>query len=70
MNKDRYKEVMEKTLVPFMCLHGSKFFLQDGAPCHKSRNFTAVLEGYREVSILDFSRKAQTRIQSRTAGQW
>jgi hypothetical protein len=70
MNEDRYKEVMEKTLVPFMCLHGSKFFLQDGAPCHKSKKVMAVLEGYREFSILDFSRKAQTRIQSRTAGQW
>jgi hypothetical protein len=35
MNGDKYKWVIEKKLVPCMRHHGTKFFLQDVAPCHK-----------------------------------
>jgi hypothetical protein len=37
MNGVRYKMVLENHLLPFMELHKTKWFLQDGAPCHKSK---------------------------------
>jgi hypothetical protein len=37
MNGERYKTVLENHLLPFMRIHGAKFFLQEGAPCHTSK---------------------------------
>jgi hypothetical protein len=37
MNGERYKEVMEAKLLPFMQIHPATHFLQDGTPCHTSK---------------------------------
>lgn len=44
MNSDRYIEVLEQKVIPWMERHRCKFFLQDGAPCHKSKRSMAVLK--------------------------
>ena len=43
MNTDRYIECLNDHLLPFMRTHGCKRFLQDGAPCHKSKRTMAHL---------------------------
>ncbi len=43
MNGDRYTKVIEEKMMPFMCIHGTNFFLQDGVPCHKSKKVMDVL---------------------------
>ena len=42
MNSDRYQQVLEEKLFPWMAIHGAKIFLQDGAPCHKSKKSMAL----------------------------
>jgi transposase len=37
MNGVRFKQVLADHLLPFMRIHKCKWFLQDGAPCHKSK---------------------------------
>jgi hypothetical protein len=37
MNGERYKEVLENHLLPFMEIHRVSHFLQDGAPCHTTK---------------------------------
>ena len=37
MRGPRYTEVIREHLVPFMKSHGTKVFMQDGAPCHRVR---------------------------------
>jgi len=37
MNGEKYKAVLENHLLPSMQMHESTHFLQDGAPCHKSK---------------------------------
>jgi hypothetical protein len=37
MNEERYEEVLDSHLLPFMTIHGSTCFLQDGALCHASK---------------------------------
>jgi transposase len=37
MNGVRYRQVLEDKLERFMGLHGTTHFLQDGAPCHRSK---------------------------------
>jgi transposase len=55
MNGDRYTKVVQEKLVPFMRIHGTTFFLQDGAPCHKCKKVMAVLKEYKEeFSVLDW----------------
>jgi len=53
MNSERYTEVLREKLIPFMALHRCKTFLQDGAPCHKSKRTMAVLKG-AGVQVLDW----------------
>ena len=43
MNSDRYIECLTDHLLPFMRSHGTKRFLQDGAPCHTSKKSMAFL---------------------------
>ena len=40
MNGARYKKVLEDKLELFMHSHGTTHFLQDGAPCHRSKIVT------------------------------
>jgi transposase len=55
MNGERYKEVLDDHLIPFMRLHKSKYFLQDGAPCHKSKKVMDHLKEFKkEFGILDW----------------
>jgi hypothetical protein len=37
MNGERYQEVLMNHLIPFMAIHGTTYFLQDGAPCYTSK---------------------------------
>lgn len=55
MNGEVYKQVLQDHLFPFMQIHGSKFFLQDGAPCHTSKKVMAFLREKEEsFSIMDW----------------
>lgn len=44
MNSDRYMAVLEDKLFTFMKLHKATMFLQDSAPCHKSKKTMALLD--------------------------
>jgi transposase len=44
MNSERYQDVLENHLIPFMRIHGATNFLQDGAPCHASKQIKSFLE--------------------------
>jgi transposase len=55
MNGERYKTVLEHHLLPFMRIHGAKFFLQDGAPCHTSKLVMKRLKEMEdEFKVLDW----------------
>ncbi len=50
VNAERYQSVLENHLLRFMKLHGCTHFLQDGAPCHASKQIkTFLAEQYFEV---------------------
>jgi transposase len=53
MNGERYKGVMEERLIPFMNFHRAKTFMQDGAPCHRSKMVMEVLKK-EKFSILNW----------------
>lgn len=44
MNQHVYLEVLTDHLLPFMHIHGTTKFLQDGAPCHKAKKVMKFLE--------------------------
>jgi hypothetical protein len=52
MNGERYKEVLENHLLPFMEIHRVSHFLQDGAPCHTSKKVKEFLKE-KEVMVMD-----------------
>ncbi len=55
MNSKRYKTVLENHLLPFMRIHGTKFFLQEGAPCHTSKLIMKRLKKMEgEFKVLDW----------------
>lgn len=55
MNGPRYKEVLEEHLVPFMEMHRCTWFLQDGAPCHKSKLVMASLNKLKDkFQVMDW----------------
>jgi hypothetical protein len=45
MTEDRYLKVLQYHLLPFMKIHKSTWFLQDGAPCHSSKLVMVRLKG-------------------------
>ena len=53
MNGDRYMGVLQDKLFPFMKFHGCSHFLQDGAPCHKSKKVMALLN-QQEFQVMDW----------------
>jgi hypothetical protein len=61
MNRERYKTVLENHFIPFMRSHRSSWFLQDGAPCHKSKVVMGKLkEMEQEFKVLDWPGNHQT----------
>jgi hypothetical protein len=55
MNSVHYKVVLENHLLPFMELHKTKWFLQDCAPCHKSKVVMARLKDIENTfSMIDW----------------
>lgn len=53
MNGDRYMEVLREKLFPWMEMHRVDKFLQDGAPCHKSKKVMALLKE-QPFKVLDW----------------
>ncbi len=53
MNGDRYLEVLKDHLIPFMDSQGSTHFLQDGAPCHKSKKVMDFLKD-KPFEVMDW----------------
>jgi hypothetical protein len=52
MNSAVYMSVLKDHLFPFMDINGSKFFLQDGAPCHTSKRVMAFLKEKEDDSTV------------------
>ena len=53
MNGDTYKKVLEDHLLHYMTSFRASHFLHDGAPCHKTKKITALLENY-EFEVIDW----------------
>jgi hypothetical protein len=53
MNGERYQEVLEEHLLPFMGIHGCTHFLQDGAPCHASKRIKTFL-AQQDFQVIDW----------------
>jgi DDE superfamily endonuclease len=53
MNYKTYIKVMKEKLVPWMKLHKTSKFLQDGAPCHTRRKKMAVLKA-EKIEAMDW----------------
>ena len=54
MDGPRYVEVLRQHLFPFMRIHGCTQFLQDGAPCHRSKLCTAFLRDNASFGVVDW----------------
>ena len=52
MNGDRYLKVLDDKLELFMQMHGCKYFLQDSAPCHKSKKVTKWFQDHPEIELI------------------
>jgi transposase len=53
MNGERYQTVLEDHLLPFMTIHRSTHFLQDGAPCHASKRIKDFLKD-KPFEVIDW----------------
>jgi transposase len=53
MNGERYQEVLTNHLIPFMAIHGTTYFLQDGAPCHTSKRIKDYLSD-KPFNVIDW----------------
>jgi transposase len=55
MNGERYLKVLKHHLLPFMKIHKSTWFLQDGAPCHTSKLVMGKLkEMKKQFQVMDW----------------
>ena len=55
MNSEKYAIVLKEKLFPWMRMYGCNKFLQDGAPCYKSKASMALLrERASEFSVIDW----------------
>jgi hypothetical protein len=52
MNSDRYMAMLDDKLFPFMEMHGTTHFVQDGVPCHTSKKVMAFLRE-KPVAVMD-----------------
>lgn len=53
MNGDTYKTVLEEHLLRYMTAFRATHFLHDGAPCHKTKKITTLLENC-EFEVIDW----------------
>jgi transposase len=53
MNGERYLEMLRDKLLPWMSRLGATKFLQDGAPCHKSKKVMAFFE-QNDIDVMDW----------------
>jgi transposase len=53
MNGERYMDVLDNHLLPFMALHRASHFLQDGAPCHTSKKVKDFLKE-KDLEVMDW----------------
>ena len=53
MNGARYQQVLNDHLLNFMALHECSTFMQDSAPCHKSKQVMKWLQN-KEIHLLDW----------------
>ncbi len=67
MNRERYKEVLETKLIPFMQIHQATHFLQDGAPCHTSKKIKDLLKA-EDFEVIDQLLQLEGAI-SRSSGE-
>ena len=54
MNGIRYRKILEDKLEFFMGQHGCTHFLQDGAPCHKSKLVTSWFRERPAIQLIDW----------------
>ena len=54
MNGARYWQILEEKLELFMHQHGTTHFLQDGAPCHKSKLVSAWFQQPPAIQLIDW----------------
>jgi transposase len=54
MNGLRYRQLLEEKLEFFMDRHGCTHFLQDGAPCHRSKIVTAWFRQRPNIQLVDW----------------
>ena len=53
MNGERYQDVLENHLLPFMEIHQATHFLQDGAPCHAFKRIKQFL-ATKPFTVIDW----------------
>ena len=53
MNSERYIDVLENHMKPFMKIHKATHFLQDGAPCHTSKKVKQYLKD-SNMEVIDW----------------
>jgi transposase len=53
MNGERYQQVLEDHLLPFMEVHWCSHFLQDGAPYHASKRIKEFLKD-KPFEVIDW----------------
>jgi transposase len=54
MNGVRYRQLLDEKLEFFMDRHGCTHFLQDGAPCHRSKIVTAWFQQRPNIQLVDW----------------
>jgi hypothetical protein len=54
MNGTRYRRLLDEKLELFMGLHSATHFLQDGAPCHRSKIVKEWFEERPNIKLIDW----------------
>jgi hypothetical protein len=69
MNIECYEQVLKGKLLPFMGLHKSGYFLEDGAPCHAEKRIKKFLETYNFKTTL-LQKVLKTKLSSGKLHFW
>jgi hypothetical protein len=54
MNGQRYCRILDEKLEFFMTQHGTTYFLQDGASCHKSKIISFWFQERLNIKLIDW----------------